>query len=91
MELPYLGFIISDAGVQPSPDNTSKLVKLKIRDVKVLRSFLGMSGYYRRFIKGYSQIVLPLRNLVAGVVRKSDFDREDIVAAIKEIRDCFFG
>ena len=91
MELPYLGFIISDAGVQPSPDNTSKLVKLKIRDVKVLRSFLGMSGYYRRFIKGYSQIVLPLRNLVAGVVRKSDFDREDIVAAIKEIRDCLLS
>lgn len=36
------------------------------QNLKELRSFLGFSGYYRRFIKDYSKIVKPLTNLTAG-------------------------
>ena len=33
-----------------------------------VRAFLGFVGYYRRFIKGFSKVALPLRNLLIGLV-----------------------
>ena len=32
-----------------------------------VRAFLGFLGYYRRFIKGYSKVALPLRKLLIGL------------------------
>lgn len=36
------------------------------KNLKELHSFLGLSGYYRRFVKDYSKIVKPLNDLTAG-------------------------
>lgn len=35
-----------------------------LRNVKEIMSFLGMTGYYRRFVKDYSKIATPLSNLM---------------------------
>jgi len=90
-ELPYLGYLITDDGIKPSPDNIKKLANLVIKDAKVMRSFLGMSGYYRRFIKNYAQIVLPIRTLLAGTVYKKHFNNPDILAAVESIKACLLS
>lgn len=60
----YLGHIVSRAGVRVDPRKSAV-----VRDwatpltVPALRSFLGLSNYFRRFIQGYSSMVSPLINL----------------------------
>ena len=47
MEL--LGYIVSDQGISPQPAKTEAIAKLPPpEDVKGVRSFLGMTGYYRQ-------------------------------------------
>lgn len=63
----YLGHIVSERGVETDPE---KIEALKTwpspTNLKELRSFLGFSGYYRRFIKDYSRVVKPLTDLTVG-------------------------
>ncbi|CAI5692272.1 unnamed protein product [Oreochromis niloticus] len=70
----YLGHIVSSKGVETDPEKVEALSTWPVpRDLKQLRSFLGFSGYYRRFIKNYSSIVKPLTDLTSGYppLRKS--------------------
>ncbi len=57
----YIVHIVSEDGVETDPQ---KIEAIKTwpspRNLKELRSFLGFSGYYRRFIKYYAKIVKPL-------------------------------
>lgn len=63
----YLGHIISERGVETDPEKIQALKTWpRPKNLKELRSFLGFSGYYRRFIKGYSSIVRPLNDLTQG-------------------------
>ncbi|KAL7841512.1 hypothetical protein SRHO_G00252030 [Serrasalmus rhombeus] len=63
----YLGHIVSQKGVETDPQKIEALKTwLRPRTLKELRSFLGFSGYYRRFVQDYSKIVKPLTNLTAG-------------------------
>ena len=62
--LKFLGHIVSKAGIALDKDKVSDI--LDIREptcVKEIRSFLGCSGYYRRFIKDFSIIAKPLTTL----------------------------
>jgi hypothetical protein len=38
------------------------------KDVRGIKSFIGMAGYYRRFIEGFSKIVRPMTALLAKKV-----------------------
>ena len=58
--LDYLGYTLSQHGVQPSKKNVDKIMKMDIKNMKNLRSFLGSTMFYKRLIEYYCQITAPL-------------------------------
>lgn len=56
-----LGHVVSSKGIEVDPGNVEVIEKLPAPvNVKAVRNFLGHAGFYRRFIKGFSEISKPL-------------------------------
>ncbi|GFS52302.1 hypothetical protein TNCV_4850271 [Trichonephila clavipes] len=63
-EVNYLGHIISAEGVRTDPEKVSAVKNWKRpENLRELRSFLGLCTYYRKFVKGISNIAKPLHKL----------------------------
>lgn len=63
-ETQYLGFKISEEGIQPDHDKVKAIKSVSTpTTVKEVRAFIGMTSYYRRFIANFSDIAEPLINL----------------------------
>ena len=57
----YLGYILSPSGLSMARDKIKTILNWpELRKVKDIQSFLGFANFYRRFIQGYSDIVVPL-------------------------------
>lgn len=73
----FLGHQVSAEGVGTDPSKVSAVKNWKVpTTVKELQSFLGFCGYYRRLIRGFSQIAGPLHDLVnkcSGVKKSHQF------------------
>ena len=61
----FLGHEISEDGIATDPDKVNAVINWPVpTTTKDVRSFLGFCSYYRRFVKGFTQIARPLQQLL---------------------------
>ena len=66
----FLGHVISVEGVSVDPKKIEAVVNWKPpKNVSEVRSFLGLAGYYRNFVEGFSKIAAPLTKLTRKDVK----------------------
>ena len=66
----FLGHVTSGEGVSVDPQKIEAVVNWKPpKNVSEVRSFLGLAGYYRKFVTGFSKIVAPLTKLTRKDVK----------------------
>ena len=69
-QISFLGHIITGDGISVDPEKIEAIVHWKTpRNVTKIKNFLGLAGYYRRFIEGFSKIAKPLTNLTQKGVK----------------------
>ena len=60
----FLGHVISTQGIAVDPEKVEAVVKWESpKSITKIKSFVGVAGYYRRFIEGFSKIVALLTQL----------------------------
>ena len=60
MEIQYLGHVLSATCIKPQPSTTAAITLMKPpKTAKQVIAFLGLVGYYQKFIKKFAQIAKP--------------------------------
>ena len=63
-EVRFLEHVVSTSGVSVDPEKVEAVISLKrLKSVFEIRSFLGSTEYYRRFIEDFSRLVTPMTRL----------------------------
>ncbi|WVZ63682.1 hypothetical protein U9M48_013295 [Paspalum notatum var. saurae] len=64
-EVRFLGHVVSKGGIAVDPSKVSTVTNWKVPEIpKEVRGFLGLAGYYRRFIENFSRIAKPMTSLL---------------------------
>ena len=85
-DLIFLGHMISEEGIRPDPKKVEAVRSWETpRTSKKLHTFLGLTGYYRKFIRGYSSTASGLYGLIKPKAVWEWTDEHD--AAFRKLRD----
>ena len=69
-EVSFLRHIVSEEGIRVDPRKIEVIIEWKpLRSVTEFRSFLGLAGYYRRFVKGFSMTKAPMTRFLQKNVK----------------------
>jgi len=82
----FLGRQVGGGEIKPGPEKTNAIRKFAMpQKIKAVQSFLGLTGFFRQFIKNYSLIAKPLTNLLRKYVKfKMGLDEQQAVDILKE-------
>jgi hypothetical protein len=85
-EVAFLGHVISAGGVSVDPSKVKDVLNwMPPMNVSEIRSFLGLAGYYRRFIQDFSKIAKPMTKLLE---KNKDFEwTEECQASFHELKE----
>jgi hypothetical protein len=85
-EVQFLGHIVSRDGVRTDPEKIKAVKEWSTpTTLKAVRAFLGLTGYYRRFVENYATLASPLIELTKKGVRfKWTEERQSAFEALKE-------
>lgn len=87
-ETEFLGHVLTPKGIKPNPKKVEIIQRLKLPTTqKQIKSFLGITGFFRKFIKDYSKIAFPMIKYLRKNMRVNISDPSYIVAfeKLKEI------
>ncbi|XP_043492374.1 uncharacterized protein LOC122517843 [Polistes fuscatus] len=70
-EIEFLGHVVWNGSIRPSPTKIKAVQRFpEPKNRKQIQSFLGLTGYFRKFIKDYAKIARPLSDLLKAAERK---------------------
>jgi len=97
LETTFLGYVVSHNVIKTEHEKISTKVKYPIpKDFRELRSFLGLNGYYRKFLQSYAKIAKALTKYLEGqngkvskkMSRKTSIQLDDsAVRVFNELKD----
>ena len=89
-EIDYLGHIVSGEAISTNPKKVEAVTKWPTpQTVYDVRSFLGFVGYYRRFIKNFSKIAKPIREVITGLENQPKRTAKKTTIKWTEAANCF--
>ena len=87
-EINYLAHHVSQKGVLPSKKNLESIAQCPPTDTYTkVKSFMGLVGHYRHFIKGFAKIVAPLYDLTSGDNKDKKLEHIDLPPEAHEAFD----
>ena len=90
-EVAFLGHIVGGDKIRPSPEKTAAIRAFRRpRNIKQVRAFLGLCGWYRRFIANYTLIAAPLIALTKKenhALIEARMEDEDCIRAFTGLQD----
>ena len=87
-EINYLAHHVSQKGVLPSKKNLESIAQCPCLDTYTkVKSFVGLVGHYRHFIKGFAKIAAPLYDLTSGDNKDKELEHVDLSPEALEALD----